>query len=89
MQLHVAYNHPEDRPRRRLEVVGTEGLAVATDTMGQTPGGTLTVDGVPQRFPGTSPFVAQLEWFARAVLDGQVLAPDDDLRLVRLLEPWR
>ena len=89
VQAHVAYNHPEDRPRRRLEVVGTDGLAVATDTMGQAPGGTLTVDGVPQPFAGTSPFTAQLQWFARAVLDETPLTPDADLRLMRLLEPWR
>lgn len=42
-QLHVAYNYPETLPRRRLEVVGTRGLATATDTMGQTPGGTLAI----------------------------------------------
>ncbi|GAC1614040.1 MAG: hypothetical protein NVS4B5_02120 [Vulcanimicrobiaceae bacterium] len=42
-QLHVAYNHPETLPRRRLEVVGTRGLATAHNTMGQTPGGTLAL----------------------------------------------
>ncbi len=41
VQLHVAYNCPETLPRRRLEMIGTAGQAVATDTMGQTPGGTL------------------------------------------------
>lgn len=44
--LHVAYNCPDALPRRRLEVVGSTGLLVATNTMGQDPGGTLTiVDG--------------------------------------------
>ena len=36
---HVAYNTPDALPRRRLEVVGTRGPAVAVDTMGQTAGG--------------------------------------------------
>ena len=43
VQMHVAYNCPETLPRRRLEVVGTAGQAVATDTMGQTAGGILEV----------------------------------------------
>ncbi len=95
--LHVAYNHPETLPRRRLEIVGTGGLAVATDTMGQTPGGSLrlqSADGGPSRevpFGASSPFTAQLDAFASAVLDGRPPAhgPDHDLRLMRLLEPWR
>ena len=44
VQLHVAYNCPETFPRRRLEVIGTAAQIVATDTMGQTPGGTLDLD---------------------------------------------
>ena len=90
--LHVAYNHPEHLPRRRLEVVGTGGLAVATDTMGQDPGGTLTVDGEPVAFDAAaSPFARQLEAFAAAVLDGRAPEPsvEHDLRLMRLLEPCR
>jgi predicted dehydrogenase len=90
--LHVAYNHPEHLPRRRLEVAGTGGLAVATDTMGQDPGGTLTVDGEPVSFDtAASPFTRQLEWFAEAVLGRRALEPglDHDLRLMRLLEPCR
>src|SRR3712207_7002513 len=34
---------PDALPRRRLEVVGTRGMAVAVDTMGQTAGGSLTL----------------------------------------------
>ena len=72
VQLHVAYNCPETLPRRRLEVVGTAGQAVATDTMGQTPGGTLewidAATGVAERVrvPGAdrSPFLNQVEAFA-------------------------
>lgn len=81
--LHVAYNHPEDLPRRRLELVGTEGMAVATDTMGQDPGGTLTVCGQEVPFAPTSPFTALVDAFAT----GAIAA--DDLRLMELLEPWR
>ncbi len=76
VQMHVAYNCPETLPRRRLEVVGTAGQAVATDTMGQTAGGTLELidaaTGVAQavEVPGAtrSPFLNQVEAFAGAVL---------------------
>ena len=78
VQMHVAYNHPETLPRRRLEVVGTGGLAVLTDTMGQVGGGTLDLvdaaTGVrgPVEVPGIerSPFLNQVEAFAGAVLAG-------------------
>ena len=40
---HVAYNCPEALPRRRLEVLGSEGLLTATDTMGQTAGGSVNL----------------------------------------------
>jgi predicted dehydrogenase len=81
--LHVAYNHPEDLQRRRLEIVGTEGMAVATDTMGQDPGGRLMVNGREIPFASTSPFTAQLDAFARDEIR------HDDLHLMELLEPWR
>ncbi len=81
--LHVAYNHPEDLPRRRLELIGTDGMAVATDTMGQDPGGRLTVNGRDVPFAATSPFTAQLDAFARDEIR------HDDLHLMELLEPWR
>lgn len=71
---HTAYNTPEALPRRRLEVVGSEGMLLAEDTMGQTPGGRLTqVDGrtgeaVPVRFDAdASPFARQAAAFAGAV----------------------
>ncbi len=90
--LHVAYNVPEHVPRRRLEVIGTRATAVATDTMGQDPGGTLTVDGSPVPFDaGRSPFAAQLDAFAAALRDGPAFPhpPGHDLHTMRLLEPWR
>ncbi len=95
VQLHVAYNCPETLPRRRLEVLGTAGLAVATDTMGQTPGGTLELidaaNGVaePVPVPGAdrSPFLNQVEAFADAVL-GRAdfpFPPERDLHTMDLL----
>ena len=79
VQMHVAYNCPETLPRRRLEVVGTAGQAVATDTMGQTAGGTLewidAATGATELAPVAgaerSPFLNQAEAFADAVLGVQ------------------
>lgn len=95
VQLHVAYNCPETLPRRRLEVVGTKGQAVATDTMGQTAGGTLVVTdartGEAQAVdvPGAerSPFLNQVEAFADCVLHGRAFpfAPEHDLHIMALL----
>ena len=95
LQMHVAYNCPETLPRRRLEVVGTAGQAIATDTMGQTPGGTLDLidaaTGVPQPIdiPGAdrSPFLNQVEAFADSLIDNGVFpfAADADLATMRLL----
>jgi predicted dehydrogenase len=70
VDLHVAYNCPDALPRRRLEVVGTRGMAVAVDPMGQTPGGSLTLyrpDPVDVPFAGTAPFAAQFAAFTAAV----------------------
>ena len=70
VQLHVTYNTPDALPRRRLEVVGTRGMAVAVDTMGQTAGGSLTLhrpDPVDVPFAGDSPFGAQFAAFTAAV----------------------
>lgn len=72
--LHVAYNCPDALPRRRLEVVGTKGMLVAENTMGQTAGGTLTFhDGATGRteavaFDGqASPFTEQVRAFGSAL----------------------
>ena len=74
---HVAYNTPEALPRRRLEVVGSEGMLLAEDTMGQEPGGRVTrTDGrtgerTPLRFDAdASPFTRQAAAFARAARGG-------------------
>ncbi len=90
VDLHVAYNVPDALPRRRLEVVGTRGTAVAVDTMGQTAGGALTLlapEPVDVPFGVQSPFAAQFAAFTAAVA-GQSPWPYDsgrDLRLHRLL----
>ncbi len=94
VDLHVAYNTPDALPRRRLEVVGTRGMAVAVDTMGQTAGGSLTLlrpDPVEVPFGGGSPFAAQFAAFTAAVAGTAPLGtawPYDaarDLHLHRLL----
>ncbi len=75
IDLSVAYNCPETFPRRRLEVIGTEAMAVAINTMGQTPGGTLTfidaADGSERDIDFSqddrSPFLNQIQAFGDAV----------------------
>ena len=94
---HVSYNTPETYPRRTLEVSGTRALAVATDTLGQDPGGTLelvdaasgerrSIDIPPEE--DRSPFLRQVEAFAGALLGGEQFpfSARADLRLMRLLE---
>jgi 1,5-anhydro-D-fructose reductase (1,5-anhydro-D-mannitol-forming) len=90
VDLHVAYNTPDALPRRRLEVVGTRGLAVAVDTMGQTAGGSLTLyrpDPVDVGFAGTAPFAAQFASFTAATAGTAPwpYPPERDLALHRLL----
>lgn len=91
----VAYNCPDVFPRRHLEVVGDEGRAQTVNTMGQTPGGTLTLtdlDGTERTVdvPGIdrSPFLNQVEAFAHAVLSGEPFpfASDLDLHTMRLID---
>ena len=94
VSIDVAYNTPDALPRRRLEVVGTDGLARAVDTMGQTAGGTLELvdarDGTSTALAledDRSPFTVQLEAF-RDLVGGDLTAlpaPDHDLAQMRLL----
>lgn len=87
----VAYNRPEWMPRRRLEVIGTKGMLVAEKTMGQRPGGRLTLltdEGSEDiDFDRTlSPFSEQMRAFAASVAAGSADRPcRDDARLCRLL----
>lgn len=94
VSLHVAYNCAEVLPRRRLEVLGETGLLVATDTMGQSAGGRVTLrctdTGVEYYLPfddTRSPFAAQVEAFGRAA-DGEPhdFSLDRDLALMRLFD---
>ena len=90
VDLHVAYNTPDALPRRRLEVVGTRGMAVAVDTMGQTAGGSLTLlrpDPLDVPFGDGSPFAAQFAAFAEGLTSPPAWPYDAqrDLRLHRLL----
>jgi len=72
--LHVAYNCPDALPRRRLEVVGTKGMLVAENTMGQVAGGSLAfIDGASGRAEplgfdvDNSPFTEQVRAFGSAL----------------------
>ena len=95
VQLHVAYNCPEAFPRRRLEVLGTKAQLVATDTMGQTPGGTLDLTdaatGVTTRLPvplaERSPFLNQVELFAACLHSRRPFPfpPSHDLAIMSLV----
>lgn len=96
LTMNVAYNCPDVFPRRTLEVIGTRAMAVARDTMGQTPGGTLMVTeaqtGTAREIavpPGedVSPFQAQIETFSRCLLDHVPFpfSPARDLHTMRLL----
>jgi 1,5-anhydro-D-fructose reductase (1,5-anhydro-D-mannitol-forming) len=93
--LHVAYNCPDALPRRRLEVVGTRGMFVAENTMGQTAGGSLTViDGASGRAEplgfdaDSSPFTEQVRAFGSALRrpeERAAYAASRDLHTMRLV----
>ncbi len=91
---HVAYNCAEVLPRRRLEVVGDKGMLTAVDTMGQTPGGTLTRHcGRTGKITtilfdkGISPFTAQAKAFGQAVRGApHEFCADRDIVLTRLFD---
>ena len=94
-QSHVAYNCAEILPRRRLEVLGETGLLVATDTMGQTPGGTVELthsDGQKvvlgvKNVKIQSPFAAQAAAFQAAVRgEPHDFSCHRDLALMRLFD---
>jgi predicted dehydrogenase len=94
--IQVGYNCPDALPRRTLELVGTKAMVIATDTMGQTPGGTLTlIDAVTGSRTELSvpdiersPFLNQIEAFGDAILAGQPFPypAERDLRLFTLME---
>ena len=97
LTMNVAYNCPDAFPRRTLEIIGTKAAAIAQNTMGQTPGGTLTlVDAatgesreiiIPEA-EDVSPFQMQIAAFSQALLDRVPFpfTPEHDLHTMRLLE---
>ena len=95
--IHVAYNCPDNFPRRTLELIGTRAMARAIDTMGQTPGGSLTLieanSGRPvvvavDPLDDRNPFEIQARGFADAILADRPypFPPGLDLRHFELLE---
>ena len=98
IQLHVAYNCPEFLPRRRREIVGERGQITLTDTMGQTPGGSLMLQGAgsPAREVRVeaierSPFTTQIEAFGDQLLGRRRFgfSARQDLRTMALLASLR
>ena len=94
--MNVAYNCPDHFPRRMLEIIGTRAMAIAQDTMGQTPGGSLklvdaavgTVETVTvPAGEDVSPFTAGIEAFSRGLRSGEAFpySPEHDLHTMRLL----
>ena len=93
--IQVAYNCPEAYPRRTLELLGTRARALCEETMGQTPGGRLTITDAAtgttspvELEDDRSPFLVQVEAFADALLSGAdyPYPARRDLRLAQLLE---
>ncbi len=87
--LQVSYAHPETLPRRELELVGTGGMLVARDTMGQDPGGHVALldaaDGLPRPVAFDEegdPFRRELEAFAAG---DWPWSPERDLRVMATL----
>ena len=97
LTLNVAYNCPDAFPRRTLEIIGTKAMAMARNTMGQTPGGTLTLTdaqtGQSQEIAvseaeDVSPFQTQIEAFSQSLLERVPFpfTPERDLHTMRLLQ---
>lgn len=95
--MNVAYNCPDALPRRTLELIGTRAMAIARDTMGQTPGGSLQlIDAQSGQVSevaialedDVSPFQSQVEAFSKCLLEGTAFpfSPEHDLHTMRLLE---
>lgn len=93
----VAYNCPDNFPRRTLEVIGTRAMARLHNTLGQTPGGTFDLidaaTGQTQRLEldpsrDVSPFQNGVGAFSRALLDGTAFPfpPARDLHTMSILE---
>lgn len=97
LSMNVAYNCPDNFPRRTLEIVGTRAMAIAHNTMGQTPGGTLKLmdaqSGTSREInvnprEDISPFQVGIEEFSRCLIDNVTFPfpPEGDLHTMRVLE---
>ena len=97
LTMNVAYNCPDNFPRRTLEIIGTRGMARALNTMGQTPGGSLQIIDaatgetraiVLDKSRDISPFCNGVEAFSRALLDGKTFpfAPARDLHTMKITQ---
>lgn len=97
LTMNVAYNCPDAFPRRTLEIVGTKAMVTAFNTMGQMPGGSLTLveaqtgasrEIVVPEAEDVSPFQTQIAAFSQALLDGIPFpfSTARDLHTMRLLE---
>ncbi len=95
MTMNVAYNCPDNFPRRTLEIIGTQANVVAINTMGQTAGGSLFLtgsDGETREISlsaaeDVSPFHRQIETFSDCLLKGRPFpfSPEGDLATMRIL----
>ena len=93
--LNVAYNCPDEFPRRSLEIVGTKAMAMATNTMGQTAGGSLVLiekngertEVYIDEADDVSPFRRQIEIFADSLINEKPFpfAPAQDLATMRIV----
>ncbi len=95
LSMNVAYNCPDEFPRRRLEIIGTEAMAIAVNTMGQTAGGNLIlIDKTGARSEVSineaddiSPFRRQIEVFSDCLLNEKPFpfSPAQDLATMRIV----
>ena len=93
--MHVGYNRPDIFPRRTLEIIGTQAMLTARNTMGQDAGGEVSmiraVDGYTKTLSFDTqqfPFEQQITHFAESILFNKPLLRtlEHDLRLFYLLD---
>jgi predicted dehydrogenase len=95
LSMNVAYNCRDEFPRRTLEIIGTEALATAANTMGQTAGGNLILidktggrnEVLIDEADDVSPFRRQIETFSDCLLRGRPFpfSPERDLATMRII----
>jgi predicted dehydrogenase len=66
-------------PYNRLEIFGSQGTAVCTETFGRKGAGEIYIKGKPLNFTPTNPFKAQLEHLATCIREG--ISPSADGRI--------